>query len=70
MTAFNITSSGLGISFVSNTLVKLVHDDPGIVYYKLDMRYASRSLYFYWKAGRYLTRAMQAFLTMLEEGRE
>jgi len=69
MTAYNITSSGLGISFVSNTLVNLVRDDPGIVYYKLDMRYASRSLYFYWKAGRYLTRAMQTFLHVLDESR-
>ena len=69
MTAYNITSSGLGISFVSNTLVNFVHDDPGIVYYKLDMRYASRSLYFCWKAGRYMTRAMREFLKMLNESR-
>ena len=69
MTAYNITSTGLGISFVSDTLVNFVPDDSDIIYYKLDMRYASRSLYFCWKAGRYMTRAMQEFLKMLNESR-
>ena len=67
MTAYNITCSGLGISFVSNTLVNSVPVNPGVVYYKLDMRYSSRSLYFYWKKGKYVTRAMREFLRMVHE---
>ena len=66
MTAYQITSSGMGISFVSDTLISQVSENPRIVYYKLEEQYSKRSLVFYWKRGRYFSRAMQEFLSIAE----
>ena len=62
MTSYNITCLGLGISFISDTLVNCVQPSTHVIYYKLNLAYSSRSLCFCWKAGRYLTRAMKEFL--------
>lgn len=65
MTSFNISSSGMGISFISDTLIARVPSHPEIVYYKLDKELSSRNLCFYWKKGRYLNRIMREFLKMV-----
>ena len=65
MTSFNISSSGMGISFISDTLIARVPSHPEIVYYKLDADLSSRNLCFYWKKGRYLNRIMREFLKMV-----
>lgn len=62
MTAYNITCSGMGISFVSSTLICRTPPNPGVVYYKLEGEISMRNIYFYWKKGRYLSRAMEEFL--------
>lgn len=62
MTAYNITCSGMGVSFVSNTLISSVPTHADVVYYKLGSDISSRNLYFYWKRGRYFSRVMQEFL--------
>lgn len=62
MTAYNITNSGMGISFVSDTLALKVSRQSEVVYYKLDKESSSREVHFYWKKGRYLSRAMEEFL--------
>lgn len=49
LTSYNITCSGMGISFISDTLIKQVPFHPGVVYYKLDGSLCQRNLYFYWK---------------------
>ena len=61
-TAYNVTCSGLGISFVSDTLVSRGTDHPNVIYYKLEGKDSSRKLFFYWKKGRYFTRVMEEFL--------
>ena len=66
-TAYNITCSGLGISFISDTLIARGTESPNVVYYKLDGESSSRNLYFYWKKGRYFTRAMEEFLKIAEK---
>ena len=63
-TAYHITCSGLGISFISDTLIARGTDNPNVVYYKLDGENSSRKLYFYWKKGRYISRVMEEFLRM------
>lgn len=65
MTAYNITSSGMGISFISDTLVSRVPSEPDVIYYKLDGKNSWRMLYFYWKSGRYFSRAMEEFLKIV-----
>ena len=62
MTAYNIANSGMGISFVSDTLALKVSRHSDIIYYKLDKKSSTRQVHFYWKKGRYLSRAMEEFL--------
>lgn len=64
MTSYNVTCSGMGISFISDTLICHVTPHPDVVYYKLPGEEAHRNLYFYWKNGRYLSRAMEEFLAI------
>ena len=64
MTSYNITSSGLGISFLGDTLVSMVPENSRVVYYKLPLDISERGLYFNWKSGRYMSRAMEEFLKL------
>lgn len=65
LTAYNITCSGMGISFIGDMLISMVPPNPDLVYYKLPAENANRNVYFYWKKGRYLNRAMVEFLRMI-----
>lgn len=67
VTAYNITCSGMGISFISDTLVSCVQPHPRVVYYKLQGEETGRNIYFYRKKGRYLSQAMKEFLKIVEE---
>lgn len=66
VTAYNITCSGMGISFISDTLAVSVQPHPEVVYYKLRGEETGRNVYFYRKKGKYLSKAMEAFLNMAE----
>lgn len=65
LTAYNITCSGMGISFIGDMLISKVPPNPDLVYYKLPDKKSSRNVYFYWKKGRYLNRAMEEFLKFI-----
>lgn len=67
VTDYNITCSGMGISFISDTLVSCVQPHPRVVYYKLQGEETGRNIYFYRKKGRYLSQAMKEFLKIVEE---
>lgn len=62
MTAYNIANSGMAIAFVSDTLAMRVPRQSGVVYYKLSTKGNKREVHFYWKKGRYISRAMEEFL--------
>ncbi|WP_315069152.1 LysR family transcriptional regulator [uncultured Clostridium sp.] len=62
VTSYNLTCYGMGISFLSDTLIKHTKSDSDVVYYKLEEDNTSRNVYFYTKKGKYLTRAMEEFL--------
>ena len=64
MTSYNITCSGMGISFISNTLISKVPESTDVVYYKLSGEMSCRNLYFYWKRNSYFSRVMQEFLRL------
>ena len=64
VTAYNITGSGMGISFISDTLVQNIPPHPKVVYYKLDGPESQRDILFYWKSSRYVNKAMETFLDM------
>ncbi|MBO5879246.1 MAG: LysR family transcriptional regulator [Clostridia bacterium] len=62
MTAYNISCSGLGISFISDTLVKNIDSSESILYYRLKDAEAMRNIYFYQKSNRYNSIACQKFV--------
>lgn len=65
MTAYNIACSGMGITFIGDLLLSRVPVNPELVFYKLPEKICSRNVYFYWKKGRYLSKAMEEFLKTL-----
>lgn len=62
VTAYNMSCSGLGISFVSDTLINHTPSEPSLYYYCLPNEIASRDIYFYTKSNRYLSHACQKFI--------
>ena len=68
MTAYNITCAGLGVSFVSDTLISRMPSPENAVYYKLPGKEGSRNIWFYWKHGRYMPRAVKEFLKLAKGG--
>ena len=64
MTSYNITCSGMGISFIGDIMLSKIPLTSSVVYYKLPSDESSRDIRFYWKSGRYQTRAMEEFLKM------
>lgn len=69
VTAYNLTDSGMGISFISDTLVRSVPPHPNVTYYKLSGPLSQRRIWIYQKRGRYVSRAMEAFLDIARAGR-
>ena len=67
-TAYNITCSGVGISFVSDTLISKMPVPKDVVYYKLKGEQARRNIHIFWKKGRYMNRAMDEFLKLIKMG--
>lgn len=64
MTAYNICQSGLGISFIGDIMLSRIPRNQDVVYYKLPAAHNRRKICFYWKKGRYFTRAMEEFLKL------
>lgn len=64
VTAHNISCIGMGISFVSDTLVKHIESEPRLYYYKLHDEEVTRNIYFYKKNNHYLSMACQKFIDM------
>ena len=62
VTAYNVSISGMGVSFVSDTLVKNMGAKGNIYYYKLTDKYAARTVYFYRKKNHYLSIACRKFI--------
>ncbi len=62
MTAYNMTASGLGICFVTDTLVKAVAPNDDLLYYKINSESAKRTVYLLHKKKRYLNRAVKEFI--------
>ncbi|MBE7035345.1 MAG: LysR family transcriptional regulator [Ruminococcaceae bacterium] len=70
VTAYNITSSGMGICFVSDTLIKKTRERIDVVYYKLGDPEAHRNICFYTKSNRYLSNACRKFIEMNTVGKD
>lgn len=67
ITAYNLACHGMGITFISDNLIAKTNPDKNIVYYKLADPEAARSVHFYYKQNKYLTRAVEEFLKVAQE---
>ena len=67
MTAFHVTCSGAGISFVSDTLILASAQMGDVCFYRLPEKYSRRMIRFFWKKGRYVSRIMREFLAICDQ---
>jgi DNA-binding transcriptional LysR family regulator len=66
-TAYMISTTNLGATFISDTVVQKIPVHDSIAYYKLDHPAANRAVYFYFKKHKYKTKAMQEFMQLIAQ---
>ena len=64
ITGYHLSCFGMGASFVSDTLLRLVKPEPSLVYYRPAEAGEARQIRLFYKRSRYRTRAMEEFLRM------
>ena len=64
---YQMTEKAMGISFVSDTVVRSQSPNSDIIYYKLDDPAAERNVYFWYKKNKYFTKSMAEFMKMAVE---
>lgn len=62
LTLLAFTEKGMGISIVSDTVVKNLPYNRNIVFYKIDDPAAQRNVYFYYRKNKYFTKCMAEFM--------
>jgi len=67
VTAYNLSCSGLGITFVSDTLIKHTDATPDLYFYRLSDKEMARNLYLYQKKNKYLSLAARKFVELNTE---
>lgn len=67
ITSYNLTAYGLGISFISDYLIRNVGDNDALCYYKLENYENDRDICFYYLKNKYITKAQSEFLKMAKE---
>ncbi|MGF3114379.1 LysR family transcriptional regulator [Facklamia sp. P12937] len=67
LTAYNISSSGIAVSFIGEALIQHISHTDQVKYYRLESENAKRPVNFYWKRDRYQSKAVTAFLDILRE---
>ena len=65
ITAFNLSSCGIGISFCGDLLIQNIPIQDNLLYYKLDSPESRISVKAFYRRSCYLPKAMQEFLKML-----
>ena len=65
-TAYQVSCHGMGITFVSDALIKQVVTDHKIAYFKIDSAHTLRQNWFYYRHNKYVTKAMDAFLAIAQ----
>lgn len=62
LTAYNISSNQLGISFISDNLVKSIKTEKNLYYYRLSDNETFRNVNFYIKNNHYISNACKKFI--------
>ena len=66
ITSYNLACAGMGIAFVTDTIVTAARG-RNCVYYRLGGQHATRRMYIGYKHNRYISRACQAFIDTAKE---
>jgi hypothetical protein len=66
-TSYMISATGIGATFISDTVVAKLPVHDTMEYYKIDSPFAYREVYFYFKKHKYKTRVMQEFMNFIKE---
>ncbi len=67
ITSYNLTSYGIGISFISDFLIRNVGYNPNIILYKLSKYESDRDISFYYRKNKFLNRAVKEFLKIAKD---
>ncbi len=62
VTAYNISCTGMGISFVSDILIKKIDSSPDLYFFRLSDAETMRNIFFYRKKNRYISESCQRFI--------
>ena len=65
--SYALAESGMGLCFVTDTLVKYGGVHGNVSFYNVGEEHCSRTLYIAYKRGRYCTRAMREFIEIARE---
>ena len=64
MTSYNMARQGLGVTFVTDSLIKLSPPDDSLLFYKLSEQETTRKIFIAHKKNCYLSHAMQEFISI------
>lgn len=67
MTVYNMVNQQLGLSFVTDTIVKLSNVGENVAFYKIADGHSTRYINLTHKLNRYVSRPMREFIRMMEE---
>lgn len=67
MTAYHMACQGLGLTFLTDSLIKLGTPNTNLVYYKIRDASATRKIFIAYKKNGYLTHAMQEFIRLAKK---
>jgi len=66
-TAYLLANTGMGATFLTDSLVRRVYSSDKLIYYKLPGEISRQSLYCYYKRNKYITRTLGKFLEIAHE---
>ena len=66
MTTYFVAASGNGAALIRSSLLSILKERPGLVYYKIGDPLARRPVYLIYSKERYMSRAMSAFLSYIK----
>ena len=67
MTAYNISGSGMGLTFTTDTVIRSAAQYENLLFYKLGGKYAQRTMFITYKNKKYINPAVSEFVKIARE---
>lgn len=67
MTAYNLGTQGLGLIFVTDTLIKLANHQDSMLYYRINDKFAQRDIFLAHRKNAVITKAMEKFIDITKD---